>query len=458
MPSSLAALSPLDGRYYQKVTALGPFFSEQALLFFRTKVEVEWLKMLSTRKDIPEVRAFSAEEMSVLNSIEENFSEKSAERIKEIESETNHDVKAVEYFLKENLQETSLSDMVEWIHFGCTSEDINNTAYALMLQQGITNVLLPAVHNIQAVLSQKSAEWKAVPLLARTHGQTASPTTMGKAWLNFAARLQRQLHILSAQEYLGKWNGATGNFNAHNCAYPEADWLDISKHFVESLGLTWQPVSDQIEPHDFIAEISHTFVRMNTILVHFARDIWGYISLGYFSQQVKKGEVGSSTMPHKVNPIDFENAEGNLGLANALFEFFAAKLPITRWQRDLTDSTVLRNLGTAFGHTLLALQSLAKGIGKLQICEEAMRADLQKNPEVLAEAVQTVMRKHGIANPYEKLKALTRGKRLEMKEYQQFVESLKIPQEAKEQLRELTPATYTGLATKIVDDFLATNT
>lgn len=448
------SLSPLDGRYEQKTAELADFFSEQALIYFRVVVEMEWFLFLSSQQSIAEMRAISPEEEQLLRNIVHNFTPADAQRVKDIEKTTNHDVKAVEYFLKEKIQNTSLESLGEWIHFGCTSEDINNLSYALMLRDAHEKCMLPALKELSHMLTQNCQQWKSVPMVARTHGQPASPTTMGKAWLNFSARLKRQIRFLEQQEYLGKINGATGNFNAHISAYPDADWLAISQQFVESLGLTWQPVSDQIEPHDCIAELSHTAQRINTILIHFSRDVWGYISLGFFTQKLRAGEIGSSTMPHKVNPIDFENAEGNLGMANAVFQFFAEKLPLTRWQRDLTDSTVLRNLGVAFGHTLLALKSLKKGIGKLEINEAKLQQDLDQNREVLAEAVQTVMRKYGVENPYEKLKELTRGKRITREEYEAFVASLEIPDQAKEYLSALTPSTYIGLAEEIVERFM----
>jgi len=453
MSCSLTSISPLDGRYKKKVAELRPFFSEQALILYRVHIELQWLRILSTQKDIPELRPFTKKEQKILEEIISRFSEKDAARIKEIERETNHDVKAVEYFLKEKFAKTTLKDVSEWLHFSCTSEDINNLAYALMLKKSIEQIILPELQEVQKLLTKKCREWKNVPMLARTHGQPASPTTMGKVWLNFQARLKRQEIQIERQEYLGKINGATGNFNAHVAAYPNVDWLKISEEFVKSLKLTWQPISDQIEPHDFIAEICHNWTRVNTILIDFARDIWGYIAIGSFKQELRKGEVGSSTMPHKVNPIDFENAEGNFGIANSLFHFFAEKLPISRWQRDLTDSTVMRNIGTAFGHTLLGFKSLTKGIRKLEINKQKLQQDLEENMEVLAEAAQTVMRKHGVKNPYEKLKTLTRGKRLKRDEYEKFVRKLDIPKGARDDLLKLTPASYIGLAETIVERF-----
>ncbi|HID92046.1 TPA: adenylosuccinate lyase [Candidatus Peregrinibacteria bacterium] len=392
----ITAISPLDGRYASKTADLQKYFSEYALIYYRVLVEIRWFQHIAKREDIAECRNLTEEENQILEEILLNFSEDDALRVKEIEKTTNHDVKAVEYLLKEKLSGTVLEKASEWIHFACTSEDINNLSYALMLRDSIKKVILPTYDVILETLEQKSIEWKSIPLLSLTHGQSASPTTLGKTIFVFAARLSAQLAQLESQDFLGKINGATGNFNAHVIAYPDANWLEISQSFVEGLGLQWNPFTDQIDPHDFIAEISHICSRSNTILIDFSRDIWGYIARGVFGQKTKEGEIGSSAMPHKVNPIDFENAEGNFGMANALFGFFADKLPISRWQRDLTDSTVLRNLGVSFGHTILALQSLNKGISKLKEKPENMKAELDKNVEVLAEAVQTVMRKHSM--------------------------------------------------------------
>lgn len=446
------ALSPLDGRYENKVAALRPYFSEVALNKYRCLVEIKWLILLAERADVP-CRSLAASEIELLESIARDFAQTHADKIREIEVVTNHDVKAVEYFLKETIAGTSLADISEWIHFALTSEDINNLAYALMLRDATTQVLLPAIMELEQTLFANAQEWKAIPMLARTHGQPASPTTMGKEFLIFAARIKRQRRFLEQQQFLGKFAGASGNFNAHQIALPQADWLTISESFVTSLGLTWNPVVPQIEPHDFVAELSHNLSRINTIGIDFARDIWSYISIGFFKQKTKAGEVGSSAMPHKVNPIDFENAEGNFGISTALFTHFAEKLPISRWQRDLTDSTVLRNLGVAFGHFSLALQSLQKGIGKLEIAPEVMAADLQKNPEVLAEAIQSVLRAEGVEKPYEKLKELTRGKQLSLTDIQDFVADLPISAEQKDRLQKLTPMEYVGLATKIVERF-----
>ncbi len=446
------ALSPLDGRYEKKLDALRPYFSEESLNKYRCLVEIKWLITLGARADVP-CRVLLSSECEMLESIIRDFSQSDAEQIRSIEVVTNHDVKAVEYFLKAQIAETSLADISEWIHFALTSEDVNNLAYALMLKDATEKVLLPTIKGLEDKLFALAQDWKALPMLARTHGQPASPTTMGKEFLIFAARIRRQRQFLQQQEFLGKFAGASGNFNAHVIAISEADWLTISKEFVESFDLTWNPVVSQIEPHDFIAELSHTLSRINTINIDFARDIWGYISIGFFRQKTKAGEVGSSAMPHKVNPIDFENAEGNFGLSNALFNHFAEKLPISRWQRDLTDSTVLRNLGVAFGHQLLALQSLQKGMSKLDIAPEIMISDLEKNPEVLAEAVQSVLRAERIEKPYEKLKELTRGKRISLADFQAFVEDLSIPIDQKERLKQLTPRQYIGLAVEIVERF-----
>ncbi len=446
------ALSPLDGRYANKIAALKPYFSEEALNKYRCLVEIKWLITLAQRADVP-CRNLAASEIEEIEIIAKDFSADDANKIREIEVVTNHDVKAVEYFLKEKIAKSSLADISEWIHFGLTSEDVNNLAYALMLKDSVEQIILPAVKQLECVLFALASEWKAIPMLARTHGQPASPTTMGKEILIFAARIRRQCEFLEAQQFLGKFAGASGNFNAHVIALPDADWLSISQEFVESFGLTWNPVVAQIEPHDFIAELSHTLSRINTIGIDFARDVWSYISIGFFRQKTKAGEVGSSAMPHKVNPIDFENAEGNFGLANALFGHFAEKLPISRWQRDLTDSTVLRNLGVAFGHLFLALGSLQKGISKLEIAPEAMAADLEKNPEILAEAVQSILRAEGVEKPYEKLKALTRGKQVLLDDFRAFVQDLTITETSRRRLLELTPAVYVGLSAEIVDRY-----
>jgi len=447
MSSTLTALSPLDGRYAAKTEALRPIFSEAGLMHRRVRVELRWLLALAAEAKIGEVPALSAAARTALLAIDDGFAEADGERIKAIERTTNHDVKAVEYFIKEKVAgNAELAAVKEFIHFACTSEDINNLAYALMLRDARDGVLLPALDAVIARLRAMAHEHAALPMLSRTHGQTASPTTLGKELANVVARLERQRRQIAAVEISGKINGAVGNYNAHVASYPEVDWPAFSKHFVESLGLAWNPYTTQIEPHDCVAEIGDAVRRANTILMDFARDVWGYISLGYFRQVLKAGEVGSSTMPHKVNPIDFENAEGNFGLANALFEHFSAKLPISRWQRDLTDSTVLRALGTAFGHTQIALDALLRGLGKLNANPDRLAADLDASWEVLAEAVQTVMRRYGLPEPYEQLKALTRGHGITREALREFVAALELPGEAKERLLALTPAGYAGLA------------
>ncbi len=445
--AALLALSPLDGRYAGKVDALRPIFSEYGLIKARVKVEVEWLLALANEPGIVELPEFTDAASERLRALASGFSLAHASRVKEIERTTNHDVKAVEYFIKEQLQgDAELGPALEFVHFGCTSEDINNLSYALMLEQARSEVLLPALDQVIAQLRSLAHAQAAQPMLARTHGQTASPTTLGKEIANVVARLQRQRQQIAAVELTGKSNGAVGNYNAHVIAYPEVDWPAFAQAFIGKLGIVFNPYTTQIEPHDNVAEIGDATRRANTILIDLARDVWGYISLGYFKQTLKEGEVGSSTMPHKVNPIDFENAEGNFGVANALFEHFSAKLPISRWQRDLTDSTVLRTLGTAFGHTLVALDSLAKGLGKLAVAPERLDADLEGAWEVLAEAVQTVMRRNGLPNPYEQLKALTRGHGITEQSMREFIGSLELPADAKQRLLELTPGRYIGLA------------
>jgi len=445
--SPISALSPLDGRYASKVASLRPIFSEYGLIKARVTVEVRWLQMLAENVDIKEVPAFSQQAMEFLDNIIINFSEDNAQRVKDIESTTNHDVKAVEYFLKEQVADhAELSSISEFFHFACTSEDINNLSYALMLKEARDDVMLPMLNKMQDSIRAGAHNLAEQPLLARTHGQPASPTTMGKEWANVAYRMQRQIKQLEQTEMLGKINGAVGNYNAHLAAYPELNWENIAKNFIESLGLTWNPYTIQIEPHDYIAEFNDIIARFNTILIDFCRDIWAYISVGYFKQKVIAGEVGSSTMPHKVNPIDFENAEGNLGLANAMLHHLATKLPISRWQRDLTDSTVLRNLGVGLGYTLLALESALKGINKLEPNPARMDADLDATWEVLGEAVQTVMRRYGLENPYEQLKELTRGQGITQQSLRTFIEGLDIPDDAKQSLLVMTPASYTGNA------------
>ncbi len=447
MSHALLALSPLDGRYASKVEALRPIFSEFGLMQRRVVVEIRWLIALSDEPGIAEVAPFSLAARAALDAIADDFNIADGERIKAIESETNHDVKAIEYFIKDRISgNPDLAAAKEFVHFACTSEDINNLAYALMLRDAREQVLLPTLDQLTQRLQAMAHAFAGQPMLSRTHGQTASPTTLGKEIANVVARLGRQRGQIARVELLGKINGAVGNYNAHVVAYPGVDWPAFAQRFVESLGLTFNAYTTQIEPHDCIAEISDATRRSNTILIDFARDIWGYISLGYFRQTLKAGEVGSSTMPHKVNPIDFENAEGNFGIANALFEHFSAKLPISRWQRDLTDSTVLRALGTAFGHTQIALDSLTKGVAKLQIDTHRIDADLDASWEVLAEAVQTVMRRHGLPNPYEQLKALTRGQGITRESMRVFIETLTLPEAEKQRLLDMTPGSYTGLA------------
>ncbi|MCD9028669.1 adenylosuccinate lyase [Luteimonas sp. BDR2-5] len=448
--AALLALSPLDGRYASKVDALRPIFSEYGLIHARMKVEIEWLIALADEPGIPELPAFDDASRTRLRALADSFSVADAARVKAIERTTNHDVKAVEYFIKERLRDdVALAPALEFVHFACTSEDINNLSYALMLAEARQTVLLPALDTLIRTLRAMAHAHAAQPLLSRTHGQTASPTTVGKEIANVVARLQRQGEALGSVALTGKINGAVGNYNAHVVAYPDVDWPAFAQRFVESLGIEFNPFTTQIEPHDCVAEISDVHKRINTIGIDLCRDVWGYISLGYFRQALKEGEVGSSTMPHKVNPIDFENAEGNFGIANALFEHFAAKLPVSRWQRDLTDSTVLRALGTAFGHTLVALDALQRGLGKLSTNPERLAADLDASWEVLAEAVQTVMRRHGLPNPYEQLKALTRGQGITAASMQAFVDGLDLPDADKARLRALVPGSYIGLAERL---------
>ena len=447
--TSLTAVSPVDGRYGNKVTDLQPIFSEFGLIRHRIQVEVRWLQALAAQKEIAEVPVFSEHANNILNSIIEKFSVDDAQRVKNIERTTNHDVKAVEYFLKEKITgNKELEEISEFIHFACTSEDINNLSYALMLREGRGQVLLPQMDEVISAIKALAHEHADIPMLSRTHGQPASPTTLGKEMANVAYRLQHQRNQVASVAMLGKINGAVGNYNAHMVAYPEVDWQAFAKEFVESLGLTWNPYTTQIEPHDYMAELFDATARFNTILIDFCRDIWSYISIGHFKQKTIAGEVGSSTMPHKVNPIDFENGEGNLGIANALFNHLSAKLPVSRWQRDLTDSTVLRNLGVGFAHTSIALQSIMRGISKLEVNSSNMAQDLDSNWEVLAEPIQTVMRRYGIEKPYEKLKELTRGQRITQADMQQFVDGLDLPDQVKEALKKLTPANYIGNAAK----------
>ncbi|MEG9532859.1 adenylosuccinate lyase [Mannheimia indoligenes] len=450
--TALTALSPIDGRYQDKVSSLRPIFSEFGLLKFRVEVEVRWLQKLASHAKIKEVPAFSEKANDYLDQIVANFSLEDANRIKTIERTTNHDVKAVEYFLKEKCEVLpELQAVNEFIHFACTSEDINNTSHALMLKTAREEVLLPEWKKLIDAIVDLAKRYQHIPLLSRTHGQPASPTTIGKEMANVAYRLQRQYKQLENLEILGKINGAVGNYNAHLSAYPEIDWHTFSQEFVESLGVTWNPYTTQIEPHDYIAEFFDCVARFNTIIIDFDRDMWGYIALNHFKQRTVAGEIGSSTMPHKVNPIDFENSEGNLGLANAVMAHLGQKLPISRWQRDLTDSTVLRNLGVGLGYALIAYASTLKGISKLEVNEQHLRDELNQNWEVLAEPIQTVMRRYGIEKPYEKLKELTRGKRVDEMAMREFIEKLDIPENEKARLKEMTPATYIGYAVELVD-------
>ncbi|MCG6202359.1 adenylosuccinate lyase [Psychromonas antarctica] len=450
--SGLTAVSPVDGRYGSKTEPLRGIFSEFGLIKFRVQVEVRWLQKLAETAGIAEVPAFSEQANAHLNAILADFSEADAARVKAIEATTNHDVKAVEYFLKEKVADiTELNAVSEFIHFACTSEDINNLSHALMLSTAKNEIILPYCNKIVAAIKAKAIEYKTLPMMSRTHGQPASPTTLGKELINVVARLQRQVKQIEATEMLGKTNGAVGNYNAHLSAYPELDWQGFAEQFVTSLGVTFNPYTTQIEPHDYIAEFFDAIARFNTILLDFDRDMWGYICLGHFKQKTIAGEIGSSTMPHKVNPIDFENSEGNLGLANAIFDHLAAKLPVSRWQRDLTDSTVLRNLGVAIGYSVIAYESSLKGISKLEANEANMLKDLDANWEVLAEPIQTVMRRYGIEKPYEKLKELTRGKRVDGPGMSAFIDTLELTDAVKAELKAMTPANYIGQAINLVE-------
>ncbi|MBF0110555.1 MAG: adenylosuccinate lyase [Magnetococcales bacterium] len=448
--SSMTALSPLDGRYESKMVRLQPIFSEFGLIRNRVRIEIEWLKALSREEAIVEVFSFNPATIDWLDGIVRQFDETDALKVKHIEKTTNHDVKAVEYFLKEKLRGTVLAPLAEFIHFACTSEDINNLSHALMLREAREEVMLPRMDALVEQLQAMARSFSARPMLARTHGQNASPTTMGKELANVAHRLHRQREVFAGIPIFGKINGAVGNFNAHVVSYPEVDWPSFSRRFVEGLGLAYQPLTTQIEPHDGMAESFHALMRFNTVLLDFDRDIWTYISMGYFRQKVRQGEVGSSTMPHKVNPIDFENSEGNLGLANAILGHLAEKLPVSRLQRDLTDSTVLRNMGVGYGYSLLAYDSALRGMAKLELDSGRLEEDLDGAWEVLAEPIQMVMRRHGIDQPYERLKALTRGQRIDRERIHAFIHTLEIPGDARQRLLELTPGNYTGLA-----DFLA---
>ena len=445
--SALTALSPIDGRYGGKTAELRPYVSEYGLIHHRVIIEVEWLKALANHPGINEVPPFSQDAIDLLNNIKVNFNETDAQRVKDIESKINHDVKAIEYFIKEKLEPLDeLNSISEFVHFACTSEDINNLSHALILKGSRDNILLPEMDRLINTIADLAVEYAAIPMLARTHGQPASPTTVGKELANVVARLQRQRSQTAASTLLGKINGAVGNYNAHLSAYPDIDWQQMAEKFIASLGLELNPYTTQIEPHDNVAELFDAIARFNTIVLDFDRDIWAYISNGYFKQKMISGEVGSSTMPHKVNPIDFENSEGNIGIANALLNHMSAKLPVSRWQRDLTDSTVLRNEGVALAYSILAWKSTLRGCGKLEVNEKRLQADLMANWEVLAEPIQTVMRRYAIEEPYEKLKALTRGKGINQETLKNFIEQLEIPETARKQLLDLTPATYTGNA------------
>ncbi|MGI2261540.1 adenylosuccinate lyase [Shewanella sp. GXUN23E] len=451
--SALTAISPVDGRYGSKTASLRGIFSEYGLTKYRVQVEINWLKLLSSCPEITEVPPFSEDALALLDAIKDNFSEEDALRVKTIEATTNHDVKAVEYFIKEQIADNAeLAAIGEFVHFACTSEDINNLSHGLMLKEAREQVLLPYCQQLVDGIKQLARDYRDVPLMSRTHGQPASPSTLGKEMANVAVRLERQVKQIEAVEIMGKINGAVGNYNAHLSAYPEVDWHALSQRFVTSLGLTWNAYTTQIEPHDYIAELFDAVARFNTVLIDFDRDVWGYIALGHFKQKTVAGEIGSSTMPHKVNPIDFENSEGNLGIANAIMQHLASKLPVSRWQRDLTDSTVLRNLGVGMAHSLIAYQSTLKGMSKLEVNQEHLLAELNHNWEVLAEPVQTVMRRYGIEKPYEKLKELTRGKRIDGAQLAAFIDGLELPEEVKVELKKMTPANYIGRAVAFVDD------
>jgi adenylosuccinate lyase len=451
--SPLTAVSPVDGRYAGRAARLRPVFSEFGLIRYRVAVEARWLVALSEEPGILELDPIRGEPLALLHTLAQGLTLEQAVRVKTIESQTNHDVKAVEYFLKELMAPHDPDGRLrEFFHFACTSEDINNLAYALMLRDARDTVLAPEQRTLVGRLTAMAEAHADLPMLSRTHGQAASPTTLGKEIANFAWRLRRLEAGFSRVEILGKLNGAVGNYNAHTAAYPEVDWPRLSRHFVESLGIAWNPYTTQIEPHDWIAEYCHALERFNTALIDLCRDFWGYVSLGYFAQKVVAGEVGSSTMPHKVNPIDFENAEGNLGIANALLAHFAAKLPVSRWQRDLTDSTVLRNIGVALAHSLIAYAAVLKGLDRITPEPARLAQDLELNWEVLGEAIQTAMRRHGLENPYEQLKALTQGRRVNGPELRAFITGLGLPEEVTHRLLELTPQSYTGLAESLARD------
>jgi len=445
--SALTAISPVDGRYQNKTDVLRPIFSEYGLFRFRVLVEIEWLKKLSKNPNIKEIESFSASSISLLDNIKNNFSIDDAKQIKKIEKITNHDMKAVEYFIREKIQsDPKLKNVSQFIHFACTSEDINNLSYALMLKDARENILLPKLQKLIIILQEMSDSYASIPMLSRTHGQTASPTTLGKEMAIYVYRALRQMKQFENIELLGKLNGAVGNFNAHFAAYPDINWMSLSKEFIEELGLSWNPYTTQIESHDYMAEYFHTLARTNTILIDLCRDLWGYISLGYFNLKPIKGEVGSSTMPHKVNPIDFENAEGNFGIADSIFEHLAMKLPTSRWQRDLSDSTVLRNAGVGIAHTIIAFDSTVAGLSKIDINKDVIHEDLKDSWEVLTEPIQTVMRRYNIDNAYEKLKELSRGQKINKEILHNFIEQLDIPDDAKSRLKELNPSNYLGNA------------
>ena len=455
--STLTAINPIDGRYGEKTAELRPYFSEFGLIYYRVYVEIRWFQFLASQRKIKELPALGDEENNFLEKLIVDFDETEAAIVKSNEATTNHDVKAVEYYLKSKFVASGISSLeknIEFIHFACTSEDINNLSHALMLKDGRDNVLRPLMDELNQKLAEFARDYANLPMLSRTHGQTATPTTLGKEFANVVARLRRQVKQLGAVQIMGKINGAVGNLNAHQVTYPDLDWLAMSEQFVSSLGIIWNPYTTQIEPHDYMAEMFQAMSRFNTILIDFNRDIWSYISIGYFKQRKVEGETGSSTMPHKVNPIDFENSEGNLGIANAIFGHLSEKLPISRWQRDLTDSTVLRNMGTGLAYSLLSYKSTLKGLGKLEINPSALEEDLNRSWEILAEPIQTIMRRHGVEEPYEKLKELTRGQSLKQESIEQMLETLDIPESARTLIRELTPMNYTGLASELVEKLL----
>ena len=455
--STLTAINPIDGRYGDKTAELRPYFSEFGLIYYRVYVEIRWFQFLASQQKIKELPALGDEENNFLEKLIVDFDETEAAIVKSNEATTNHDVKAVEYYLKSKFVASGISSLgknIEFIHFACTSEDINNLSHALMLKDGRDSVLRPLMDELNQKLAEFARDYANLPMLSRTHGQTATPTTLGKEFANVVARLRRQVKQLGAVQIMGKINGAVGNLNAHQVTYPDLDWLAMSEQFVSSLGIIWNPYTTQIEPHDYMAEMFQAMSRFNTILIDFNRDIWSYISIGYFKQRKVEGETGSSTMPHKVNPIDFENSEGNLGIANAIFGHLSEKLPISRWQRDLTDSTVLRNMGTGLAYSLLSYKSTLKGLGKLEINPTALEEDLNRSWEILAEPIQTIMRRHGVEEPYEKLKELTRGQSLKQESIEQMLETLDIPESARTLIRELTPMNYTGLASELVEKLL----